>query len=92
MLDGLRSIANARFISEVRNLGLAVAIGIGDGYGDGPGASACCLELMARGVLTTTAAHAPGWLRLTPPLTIAPEDVDLFLSAIDDSFAASIAD
>jgi ornithine--oxo-acid transaminase len=67
--------------------GLLVGIDIG---GDNPearaaSASATCLGLMDRGILTTVGSHDPGLLRLTPPFVLKDDDVDQFLDALEDT-------
>jgi ornithine--oxo-acid transaminase len=89
LVTGLQKLANLGSISDIRGRGLLIGVQISDATGaDNPAAATrCCLGLMARGVLTNVAAHDPSYLKLTPPLTITDDDIDLFLSALEDTLA-----
>jgi acetylornithine/succinyldiaminopimelate/putrescine aminotransferase len=51
------------------------------------GAAVCMDLLMEHGVLVYPAAHAPTWLKLTPPLTLSDTAVDFFVAALRESLA-----
>jgi acetylornithine/succinyldiaminopimelate/putrescine aminotransferase len=74
---GLERLALGGLIGQVRGSGLALGVEI---LGEEPAAAAaaCCLDLMDRGVLTNIAAHAPQFLKLTPPLTISLQEIAHF--------------
>jgi ornithine--oxo-acid transaminase len=82
---GLRRLQDEGLgVCDVRGRGLLVCVGIPgvEEPGDALGAFACCQALRERGVIATVAAHAPSYLKLTPPLTITEGEVDLFLGAL----------
>lgn len=71
-------------IRAVRGRGLLIGVQI-EGIADPDnrdGAGACIPLLLQRGILIESSAHAPTWLRLTPPLTIAEESVEKFAQAL----------
>jgi acetylornithine/succinyldiaminopimelate/putrescine aminotransferase len=85
VLDDMRSAG--RGIIGVRGRGLLVAFQVAP-TGDPSAAedAALCMELlMERGVLVYPPAHAPGWLKLTPPLTMSDASVEAFRSALEDA-------
>ncbi|MDI5966987.1 aspartate aminotransferase family protein [Streptomyces sp. SL13] len=77
-------------VREVRGLGLLLGIRIeGLSAPDAPDGAAAVVDLMIeRGVLLESAAHAQNWLRLTPPLTLSEESVEVFVTALRDSLLA----
>jgi acetylornithine/succinyldiaminopimelate/putrescine aminotransferase len=80
-------------VSEVRGVGLLLAVRI-EGLTEpeaSDGASACVDLLIERGVLLESAAHAQNWLRLTPPLTLDEESVEVFVATLRDSALALAA-
>jgi acetylornithine/succinyldiaminopimelate/putrescine aminotransferase len=79
---GLRRLRDERLgVCDVRGRGLLLCVGIPGAElpDDALGALSVCQALRERGVITTVAAHAPSYLKLTPPLTITETEVDLFL-------------
>jgi ornithine--oxo-acid transaminase len=91
LIAGLRNLVNQDAISDIRGSGLVIGVKISDpsGSDDRTAATRCCLGLMSRGVLTNIAAHDPNYLKLTPPLIITDDEIDIFLDALDDSLADS---
>lgn len=69
-----------------RGLLLGINASTGDQAARAETASATCLGLLDRGVLTSIAAHDPGLVRLTPPFVLTEDDVSLFLDALEDTF------
>ncbi|MFE9427381.1 aspartate aminotransferase family protein [Kitasatospora sp. NPDC006697] len=76
-------------VREVRGLGMLLAVRIeGLSAPESPDGAAAMVDLMLRrGVLLEAAAHAQNWLRLTPPLTLAEESVEVFATALRESAA-----
>jgi ornithine--oxo-acid transaminase len=87
ILDGIRTLSSRGLLAGVFGNGLLLALDIshGDPQTRASAASATCLGLMERGVLTYVAAHDPGLLRLTPPFILDGDDVSLFLNALEDA-------
>lgn len=83
LIGGLKGLAAEGLVGEIRGRGLAVGVEIcGD---DGRVAAAeCLLSLMERGILTNVAAHAPSYLKLTPPLTFSEQDCEMFVDTLRD--------
>ena len=80
-------------VRAVRGLGLLLAIRIeGLSAPDAPDGAAACVDLLIeRGVLLESAAHAQDWLRLTPPLNLSRDAVEVFVAALRDSALALAA-
>ncbi|WP_438019883.1 aspartate aminotransferase family protein [Sorangium sp. So ce315] len=85
LASGLRRLQDEEIaVCDVRGRGLLLGVGIAgvEQPDDALGALAFCQALRERGVIVTVAAHAPSYLKLTPPLTISEAEVDLFLDRL----------
>lgn len=73
-------------VSDVRGRGLLLAFSTNgpNGPSDVSTAGACWQGLLDRRILTSIAAHAPAYIKLTPPLNITPKEVERFLSGLAD--------
>lgn len=71
-------------IGEVRGCGLLLAFSTDGpiGSSDVSKAGACWQGLLDHQILTSIAAHAPSFIKLTPPLNITPNEVAQFLSSV----------
>jgi acetylornithine/succinyldiaminopimelate/putrescine aminotransferase len=85
LTEGLRALERDGLgVTDVRGRGLLVFARVSDGEDlDDPSvANACAQVLRARGVIVALAAHAPAYVKLTPPLTITDAEIDHFLGAL----------
>jgi ornithine--oxo-acid transaminase len=93
LTEGVRALRDEGLpVMEVRGEGLLVGVRIAGAEepDDALGAFACCHALRERRVVATVAAHAPSYLKLTPPLTLSEDELDTFLERLREALTSLV--